>query len=105
MFRDAKWRRLITGAGPPARARGFNFQDGSRGENVRMAGGWSKHSFETGPRSGGKYLGEGATVWDGEVAGCQRRWNTNVGARVLMHESLSLPPRLVPRPSPGSLSG
>ena len=46
------------------------FIDGSRGENGRTAGGWSKEDiFEAGLRDGGKYLGEGATVWDGEVVG------------------------------------
>ena len=40
------------------------FADGSRGEDGTVAGGWSKDSFEA-----GKYPGEGATVWDGEVAG------------------------------------
>ena len=45
------------------------FTDGSRGEDGRTAGGWSKDTFEAGPRDGGKYLGEGETVWDGEVAG------------------------------------
>ena len=46
------------------------FTDGSRGEKGRVAGGWSADSaFQAGPRDGGKYLGEGATVWDGEVAG------------------------------------
>ena len=45
------------------------FTDGSRGEDGRTAGGWSKDTFEAGPHDGGKYLGEEATVWDGEVAG------------------------------------
>ena len=53
-------------AGEPQEA--VIFTGGSRGEDGRVAGGWSKDSFEAGPQSGGKYLGEGATVWDGEVA-------------------------------------
>ena len=47
------------------------FTDGSRGENSRTPRGWSADfvsAFE-GPSIGGKYLEEGATVWDGEVAG------------------------------------
>ena len=45
------------------------FTDGSRRENGKTAGGWSKDTFEAGLRDGGKYLGEGATVWGGEVVG------------------------------------
>ena len=32
-----------------------------------MAGGWSKDTFKAGPQNRGNYLGEGATVWDGEI--------------------------------------
>ena len=45
------------------------FTDGSKGKDGRVAGGWAKDTFQAGPRDGGRYLGEGATVWDGEVAG------------------------------------
>jgi len=45
------------------------FTDGSKGKDGRVAGGWAKDTFQEGPRDGGRYLGTGATVWDGEVAG------------------------------------
>ena len=45
------------------------FIDGSKAEDGRVAGGWAKDTFEGGPWDGGKYLGEGATVWDGEITG------------------------------------
>ena len=45
------------------------FTDGSKAKAGKVAGGWAKDTFQAGPRDGGRYLGEGATVWDGEVAG------------------------------------
>ena len=45
------------------------FTDGSKAKDGRVAGGWAKDTFEGGPRDGGKYLGEGTTVWDGEITG------------------------------------
>ena len=45
------------------------FTDGSKAKDGKVARGWAKDTFQAGPRDGGRYLGEGATVWDGEVAG------------------------------------
>ena len=45
------------------------FTDGSRAKDGRAAGGWAQDTFQAGPRDGRRYLGVGATVWDGEVAG------------------------------------
>ena len=45
------------------------FTDGSKSKDGKAAGGWAKDTFQAGPRDGGRYLGEGATVWNGEVAG------------------------------------
>ena len=45
------------------------FTDGSKVKDGRVAGGWAKDPFQAGPQDGGRYLGMGATVWDGEVAG------------------------------------
>ena len=45
------------------------FTDGSKGKDGRVAGDWAKDTLQAGPRNGGRYLGEGATVWDGEIAG------------------------------------
>ena len=45
------------------------FTDGSKAKDGKVAGGWAKDTFQAGPQGGGRYLGEGAMVWDGEVAG------------------------------------
>ena len=45
------------------------FTDGSKAKDGKVARGWAKDTFQAGPRDGRRYLGEGATVWDGEVAG------------------------------------
>ena len=40
------------------------FTDGSKAKDGKVAGGWAKDTFQAGLRDGGRYLGEGATVWD-----------------------------------------
>ena len=45
------------------------FTDGSKAKDRKVAGGWAKDIFQAGPCDRGRYLGEGATVWDGEVVG------------------------------------
>ena len=60
------------------------YRDGSRGDGGSVAGGWAKGSFETGPRSGGEYLREGATVQTGRFQGWHRRWRIDPGAREVL---------------------
>ena len=43
------------------------FTDGSKVKDGKVAGGWAMDIFQAGPRDGGRYLGEGVTVWDKEV--------------------------------------
>ena len=45
------------------------FTNGSKAKDGRVVGGWAKDTFQAGPWDGGRYLGIGAIVWDGEVAG------------------------------------
>ena len=47
----------------------IRFTDSSKVKDGKVAGGWAKDTFQVGPRDGGRYLSEGAIVWDGEVVG------------------------------------
>ena len=57
------------------------FTDGSKAKDGKVAGGWAKDTFQAGPCDGGRYLGEGAMVWDGKVAGMAEAWNADPGSR------------------------
>ena len=59
------WERMIEDVAGEHDA--VMFTDGRKGEDGKVAGAWAKDTFQAGPRDGGRYLAEGATVWHGEI--------------------------------------